>query len=133
MMGHLLGYMNEVTQGEGDGLNAERNDYALGEYSGRRGVERFYEQRLRGVDGLRKEVVNAGGEPIPGLSELLGGEEAVATKPGQNIVLSIHLRLHEAAEQPIPGVAGALGALDVKSGFVFAMVSGPAVDPNLLT
>jgi len=133
MMAHLLGYMNEVTQEELDRLNAERIEYALGDYIGRRGVERFYEQRLRGVDGLRKEVVNARGEPIPGLSELLGGEEAVATKPGQNVVLSIDWRLQEAAEQAFPGVAGALVAMDVKSGFLLAIVSRPSFDPNLLS
>src|SRR6266849_1837283 len=123
----------DLTRDEVDRLNAERIEYALGDYIGRRGVERFYEQRLRGVDGLRKEVVNARGEPIPGLSELLGGEEAVATKPGQNVVLSIDWRLQEAAEQAFPGVAGALVAMDVKSGFLLAIVSRPSFDPNLLS
>ena len=132
MMGHLLGYMNEITQEELDRPN-EGADYSLGDYIGRRGVERFYEQQLRGVDGVRKEVVNARGEPIPGLSELLGGEEAVAAKPGDNVVLSIDWRLQEAAEQSFPGVAGALVALDVKTGFLLAMVSRPSFDPNLLS
>lgn len=133
MMGHLLGYMNEVTQEELGRLDGESADYSLGDYIGRRGVERFYEQRLRGVDGVRKEVVNARGEPIPGLSELLGGEEEVRATPGQNVVLSIDWRLQEAAEQAFPGVAGALVALDVKTGFLLAIVSRPSFDPNLLS
>ncbi|HEX9508124.1 MAG TPA: penicillin-binding protein 2, partial [Myxococcales bacterium] len=108
VMAHLLGYMNEVTQDELERLNAAGAGYALGDYIGRRGIERYFEHKLRGVDGLRKEVVNARGEPIPGLSELLGPDEEKAPRPGQNIVLSIDSRLQQAAEAAFPGVAGAL-------------------------
>ncbi|HME89877.1 MAG TPA: penicillin-binding protein 2, partial [Myxococcaceae bacterium] len=75
MLAHLLGYMNEITQEELDRLNATESKYALGDYIGRRGVERYFEAKLRGTDGIRKEVVNARGEPIRGLSDLIFGEE----------------------------------------------------------
>lgn len=133
MLAHLLGYMNEITQEELDRLNATGANYALGDYIGRRGVERYFEAKLRGVDGVRKEVVNARGEPIPGLSDLIVGDEAVQPEPGENVVLSIDSRLQEEAERVFPGQAGAVVALDAKSGFVLAMVSRPSYDPNLLT
>src|SRR5712692_1871043 len=133
VMAHLLGYMNEVTQDELERLNAAGASYALGDYLGRRGIERYFEQRLRGVDGLRKEVVNARGEPIPGLSELLGPDEEKAPRPGQNIVLSIDSRLQQAAEAAFPGLAGALVVVEARPGFILAIVSRPSFDPNLLT
>ncbi len=133
MLAHLLGYMNEITQEELDRLNAAGGNYALGDYIGRRGVERYFESKLRGVDGVRKEVVNARGEPIPGLNDLIGRDEAVQPDPGQNVVLSIDALLQEEAERVFPGQAGAVVALDAKTGFVLAMVSRPSYDPNLLT
>src|SRR5262249_4362447 len=93
----------------------------------------FFEAKLRGLDGLRREVVNARGEPIPGLSELLAGEDPVQPQPGTNIVLSIDARLQEEAERVFPGQAGAVVVVDVNSGFILAMVSRPSFDPNLLT
>ena len=65
-LAHVLGYMNEVTSDELAKLNGgptvERPPYAMGDYTGRRGVERAFEQVLRGRDGWVKEVVNARGE-----------------------------------------------------------------------
>lgn len=133
MLAHLLGYMNEINQEQLERLNNAGASYALGDYVGRRGIESFYESKLRGADGLRKEVVNARGEPIPGLSELLAGEDPIQPTPGNNIVLSIDSRLQEEAERVFPGVAGAVVAVEVKTGFILAMVSRPSFDPNLLT
>jgi penicillin-binding protein 2 len=50
---HVVGYMNEITQDELERLNAQGEGYALGDFIGRRGVERFFERRLRGKDGSR--------------------------------------------------------------------------------
>src|SRR5262245_37648514 len=95
---HVVGYMNEITQDELERLNAQGEGYALGDFIGRRGVERFFERRLRGKDGSRKEVVNARGETIQELSDLITGEATVASTPGDNVVLSIDMRLQAAAE-----------------------------------
>src|SRR5262249_24354611 len=110
---HVVGYMNEITQDELDRLNGQGEGYALGDFIGRRGVERFFERRLRGKDGSRKEVVNARGETIQELSDLITGEATVASTPGDNVVLSIDMRLQAAAEKAFPGTAGAVGALGV--------------------
>ena len=132
-LAHLLGYMNEINEDELDRLNATGAHYQLGDYIGRRGLERYYESVLRGTDGKRDEVVDARGEPLPMLDALLGASSTVEQVPGHNLVLSIDARLQQAAETAFPGVAGGVVAMEVKTGFILAMFSRPAFDPNLMT
>ncbi|AKQ67475.1 Cell division protein FtsI [Myxococcus hansupus] len=133
VLSHVLGYMNEITQEELERLNGDGARYALGDYIGRRGLERYFEQRLRGTDGVRKEVVNARGQTIEELNDKLGDNAVVPPRPGSNLVLSIDMRLQEEAERAFPGVTGAVVAIDVNTGFIRALVSRPGFDPNLLT
>ncbi|MFT3838180.1 MAG: penicillin-binding protein 2 [Myxococcaceae bacterium] len=138
-LAHVLGYMNEVEKEELSKLN-ERSDeqhptYHLGDYIGRRGVERAYEGTLHGKDGWRKEIVNARGEVLRDSEHAEWHDEAqdVAPVPGNNVVLSIDARLQAEAERVFPGQAGAVVAVDPKTGFILAMLSHPAFDPNQLT
>lgn len=136
VLSHLLGYMNEINPDELERLNDQGARYGLGDYIGRRGIERVFEKELRGVDGMRREVVNARGRPIPALNALLSGEEQVAPVPGNNVILSVDMRLQAAAEKAfdqVHGLAGAVVAVDVHTGFIKALVSRPGYDPNLLT
>ncbi len=136
-LAHVLGYMNEVTSEELLKLNAgpseERPPYAMGDYIGRRGVERAFEQTLRGRDGWVKQVVNARGEVMhdPG-GEVIKHDE-VPPRPGRNVVLSIDARLQSEAEHAFLGTAGSIVVIDAKTGFVRAMVSRPSFDPNEMT
>jgi penicillin-binding protein 2 len=137
-LAHALGYMNEVTQEELVRLNAEKSErapYALGDYIGRRGVERTFENTLRGRDGLRKEVVNARGEVMRDqLGNILVNKAAeVIPRAGNNVVLSIDARLQAEAERVFPGQAGSIVVMDPKTGFILALVSRPSFDPNMLT
>jgi penicillin-binding protein 2 len=133
VLSHVLGYMNEITTDELERLNSEGSRYALGDYIGRRGLERYFESTLRGTDGVRKEVVNARGRVIEELQDKLGKDSVVPSRPGNNVVLSIDMRLQEEAERAFPASAGAVVAVDVKTGFIRAVVSRPGFDPNLLT
>ncbi len=133
VLSHVLGYMNEITQEELERLNADGGRYALGDYIGRRGLERYFEQRIRGTDGVRKEVVNARGQTIEELNVKLGDNAVVPPRAGSNLVLSIDMRLQEQAERAFPGVTGAVVAIEVNTGFIKALVSRPGFDPNLLT
>lgn len=134
VLSHLLGYMNEITQEELDehkqGPNGE--SYYLGDFVGRRGIERSFEQALRGVDGNFEEVVNAKGQTDPELTKSFASK-TVAPQSGNNVVLSVDMRLQEAAEKAFSGVAGAVVVVDVRTGFLRALVSRPGFDPNLLT
>ncbi len=132
VLSHVVGYMNEISQDELDHVPAG-TAYALGDFVGRRGVERYFERELRGVDGSRQEVVNARGETIQELNDLLAGRTPVQPRPGDSVVLSLDMRLQEEAERAFPGVAGAVVVMDVRTGFILAVVSRPGFDPNLLT
>ena len=135
-LAHVLGYMNEITQEELGRLNeasVDRPPYAMGDYIGRRGVERAYEAALRGTDGWVKEVVNARGEVMRDAKGEILRRDEVPSRPGNNVVLSIDARLQAEAERVFPGVAGSIVVLEAKTGFVLAMVSRPSFDPNEMT
>ncbi|MBM7114972.1 penicillin-binding protein 2 [Archangium primigenium] len=133
VLSHVLGYMNEINPEELERLNAEGGHYALGDYVGRRGLERSFEYALCGTDGVRKEVVNARGRVLEEFNNKLGQDTMLPSRPGNNLVLSLDMRLQEAAEQAFPGSAGAMVVVDVKTGFIRALVSRPGFDSNLLT
>ena len=139
--GHLFGYMNEIGADELKKANAEieeRGDgellYQLGDYVGRRGLERRWERRLRGVDGRRRVVVDAKGNAKAGdLEELIPEDQRFEpSRPGQNLVLSLDWRLQEFAEKFFPATAGSVLAMDAKTGFLLALVDRPSPDPNKL-
>jgi penicillin-binding protein 2 len=139
--GHLIGYMNEVGPEELKRLNVELDDsrspqghYLLGDYVGRRGLERRYERDLRGVDGKERVPVDAKGRRKGDAENLIPEDQRVVpSTPGNNLVLSIDWRLQEFAEQTFPGTAGVVLAMDAKTGFLLTLVDRPAPDPNKMS
>jgi penicillin-binding protein 2 len=122
---HLLGYAGEVTDQELDSLSA--SGYRLGDLIGRTGVERRYEEILRGRDGAEYVVVNAMGKRVSTLTE----EPPRPPVGGHDIVLTIDLKVQLAMEAAMAGVdRGAAVAIDPRDGAVLGMVSRPAFDPN---
>ena len=122
---HLLGYAGEVTDSELDSLAA--SGYRLGDLIGRSGVERRYEEILRGVDGAEYVVVNAMGKRVSTLTE----EPPRQPRGGHDIVLTLDLKVQRALEQAMANVErGAAVAIDPRDGGVLGMVSRPAFDPN---
>ena len=119
---NLFGYVGEVSDSDLD-----RPELALaqpGEQVGKSGLEREYDNVLRGQDGERRVIVNSRGSDMGVLDE----------KPpvsGHSIHLTIDYDLQEIAEESFQGDDGALVALDPRTGEVLAMVSRPAFDPNL--
>lgn len=119
---HVIGYVGEVSESE---LNSsEFADYSQGDLVGKSGLERQYNEVLKGVDGQRRVVVDVAGRE----HEVLESEEAT---PGQNLQLTLDLDLQAVAELALEGKKGAVVALDPRDGSVLAMVSRPAFDPNL--
>jgi len=139
---HVLGYVNEIGPKELTKANAAGKEYRLGDSVGRSGLEEIFEEQLRGQDGEEQVVVDAKGRRLLDLKNrdvageaLLQSDESVIQAPtaGHNLVLSIDLRLQETVEKEFPGLAGAVVAVDPRDGFILAMLSRPAPDPNLLT
>ncbi|BDV43733.1 penicillin-binding protein 2 [Geotalea uraniireducens] len=119
---HLLGYIGEISDDELK--NPAYNGYNLGDYVGKSGIERSWENILRGKDGGRQIEVDARGRVLRTISE---------TPPvvGSSLVLTIDTDLQKRAEQSFGEQAGAAVAMDVNSGEILAFVSNPGFDPAL--
>ncbi|MBS2023422.1 MAG: penicillin-binding protein 2 [Deltaproteobacteria bacterium] len=138
-MGHILGYMSEVTPEEIEGtanLDDPADRFRRGQTIGRRGLERRYDRDLRGREGKENVAVDAQGRRLDEQANQLlipEDERLVPSKPGNTLVLSIDNRLQELADQAFPGRAGAVVVMEAKTGFVLAMVSRPSYDPNKMS
>src|SRR5262249_8298301 len=121
----LLGYAGEINDRELE----ERADkgYKLGDLIGKTGIERRYEEALRGEDGAEFVVVNAMGKRVTTLEE---GPPRLPV-PGRDVTLTIDLTVQRALEEAMARVdRGAAVVLDPRDGSVLAMVSKPEFDPN---
>jgi penicillin-binding protein 2 len=137
---HLLGYMNEVGPEELVKLNAEletlggeQQPYQARDFVGRRGLEKRFERDLRGVDGIQRVVVDARGNAKRDSDLIPEAQRYEPSSPGNNLVLSLDWRLQEFAEKIFPGTAGAVLAMDARTGFLLALVDRPAIDPNKMS
>src|SRR5262245_5290350 len=124
----LLGYAGEINDRELE----ERADKGcgLGDLIGKSGVERRYEDVLRGEDGAEFVVVNAMGKRVTTL------EEGPPKLPiaGRDVTLTIDLDIQRALEVAMAKIErGAAVVLDPRDGSVLAMVSKPEYDPNELS
>src|SRR5262249_32921976 len=119
---HALGYVGEVTETEL--ATPEFIDYKSGDQVGKTGLEREYNHVLVGKDGFKRVIVNSFGREKGKLAE----EPYVA---GNDLVTTIDLDLQRAAEDIVGDRAGAVVALDPRTGEILAMLSKPSYDPNL--
>jgi len=117
--GHVLGYLGQASEEE----LARNPRYGSGELVGKRGVEEVYDEELRGERGQRIVVVDSRGEVL----RQFGKENAHA---GQNLQLSLDLRLQQEAERQLRDKVGAVVALDPRNGEVLVLYSSPSYNPN---
>lgn len=123
---HLIGYIGRVDdkdQERLEGLGVEAN-YRGTDFIGKSGIEASYEQELHGITGFEQVEIDAGGRGIRTLSR-------TTAQPGNNITLTIDIRLQDVAERAFGERRGALVAIEPLSGAVLAFVSRPGFDPNL--
>ncbi len=122
---NVLGNLREVSATDID------NDpyYAPGDYTGDLGVERSYEEYLRGVKGVEVLIRDARGR-IQGRYD--GGAHDIEPISGRDLKLSIDIELQQYAESLMQGKRGAIVAIEPKTGEILCMVSSPTYDPRLL-
>ena len=132
---HLFGYIREINQTELE--DQKGNGYHLGDLIGKYGLERTYEEYLRGVDGGKIFEVDIKGRPL----RLLENRKV---EPGNNLHLTIDQKVQAVAEKALADQmlylqknssyhnarSGGVIALDPRNGNVLAMVSKPGYDPN---
>ncbi len=123
---HVLGYIGRISQADKDKLTEQGlwSEYKGSDYIGKVGVELTYERELRGRAGQVEVEVDAARRVIRTLSR-------TPSVPGNNLQLSIDIRLQKLAEQAFGGRRGALVAIEPSTGDVLAFVSQPGYDPNL--
>jgi penicillin-binding protein 2 len=119
-LAHAAGYVGEVSEQQ---IEASNGKLRPGDFAGKFGLERQYNDLLQGTDGMRRVVVNSIGKEV----DRLATQEAI---PGKQIQLTIDYDLQQVAEQSLGARPGAVVALDPRSGEVLAMASHPALDPN---
>ena len=122
---HLLGYAGQISDRE---LATRASEgYRAGDLIGRTGLERSFEEILRGQDGAEYVIVNAMGKRVSTFTEVPPRPPV----PGRRLVLTLDLKVQRALEEAMSGVArGAAVAIDPRDGGILGMVSRPGYDPN---
>ncbi len=122
---NVLGNIREVSQ-----RDVERDPYySAGDYCGDLGVEKSYEEYLRGEKGVEILIRDAYGR-IQGKYD--DGAHDVAPVSGRDIKLSIDIDLQMYGEKLMQNKIGAIVAIEPATGEILAMVSSPTYDPKLL-
>jgi penicillin-binding protein 2 len=143
-MAHVLGYLSPITEDEYD-LAVDRDDRSLHGASdvGRAGVEKQYDEWLRGLPGYRRVAVDS-------MGRVLGDDSEVASTPGDTLVTSIDAGVQGVVERELArsirtqrgtvdevtgrryaADAGAAVVLEARTGRVVAMASQPTYDPGV--
>ena len=119
-MAHASGYVGEVSEQQ---IESSNGKFRPGDFAGKTGLERQYNDLLVGTDGMRRVIVNSVGKEMGRLEQ----QEAI---PGKQIQLTIDYDLQQVAEAGLAGKRGAVVALNPQTGEVLAFASQPAPDPN---
>jgi penicillin-binding protein 2 len=121
MFAHVMGYVGEASEAQ---LAAGAGVLQLGDLVGKSGIERTYDDRLRGQRGWNLVSVNNVGRHV--------GESRVGSVPaaGQPIDLTLDLELQRALREGLGDEVGAGVFMDPWTGEILALVSTPAFDPN---
>lgn len=123
--GHLFGYVGEVSQIEMD--DSREKGLTLGSNIGKDGLEKQYDEILRGEDGMNYLEVSAGGKILGPLKD----KKSLPYTVGSDLVLTVDSDLQVEAESALSMFnAGAVVALDPQNGEVLTLVSKPGFDPN---
>jgi len=126
-LSHILGYVGDITRDE---LTTLYNlGYQQGDVIGKSGIERQYDELLRGKEGWETRTVDSRGRRIA------GQENIIRTLPemGKNLVLTIDADLQLLAEKAIGPQIGSAIVMKPSTGEILAMVSYPWYDPNIFT
>jgi penicillin-binding protein 2 len=121
---HVLGYLGQITKEE---LSSEGfHNYAMTDWVGKDGIEKQYEQVLKGEDGKQLIEVDALGKEV----RSLGKTDPV---PGRDITLNLDIKLQQAAFDATKDVQKGAVVVSQPNGEILAMVSRPSFDANIFT
>jgi penicillin-binding protein 2 len=122
-LSHIIGYVGDITRDE---LTMMYNKgYNQGDVIGKNGIERQYDEILRGREGRETRTVDVRGRRVS------GDNSRVAPAMGKNLVLTIDRRIQTLAEKALGQRMGAVVVMRPSDGEILAMVSYPWYDPNI--
>ncbi|TMM59490.1 penicillin-binding protein 2 [Maribacter algarum] len=122
---NVLGYISEVNERD----LAKNPNYVQGELTGRTGIEKVYEDTLRGSKGvqyIQKDRFNRD------IGKYKDGVLDVQPVQGKEIHITIDKELQEYGERLMHGKRGGIVAIEPSSGEILTMISGPTYEPSLL-
>lgn len=122
MFSHVIGYVARLDEADLKAMGDER--YSVLSHTGKTGIERAYEEKLRGTIGYEEIETNARGRSLGVLNRHL-------SQAGTDLRLSLDMNLQKATIAAFGEMTGSAVAVDPRTGQVLAMVSLPAFDTNL--
>jgi len=122
---HTLGYVGEVSQREID----KSPYYKMSDYIGKSGIEKAYEEELRGKKGLKISIVDVFNREK---GSYMDGTFDTLAVPGNDLYLTIDAELQAYGELLMQNKKGSIVAIEPSTGEILALITSPAYDPNLL-
>lgn len=124
-MAHVLGSTGEVSEKR---IEQSNGYYRQGEYVGLTGIERSYEELLRGKKGVKNLMVDVVGRVI---GPYRGGKYDTVAVNGTNINVTLDAELQAYGERLLQNKIGSIVAIEPETGEILALVSSPGFDPNM--
>ena len=124
MAAHVMGYIGEVDQ---KGID-NNSYYESGDYIGKSGIEKMYEEDLRGRKGISYMMVDVHNMPKGSFEQ---GRLDTAASIGKNLTSTLHADLQAYGERLLSGKVGSIIAIEPSTGEILIMASSPTFDPGL--
>jgi len=121
---HMFGYTKEIPL---EILQKRKEEYDMGDEIGFAGLEKTYEDILRGEKGIKYMLVDSRQRTI---GRYKNGNEDVNTVKGYDLILTIDKDAQKVAEEAFKDKRGAAVAIDPSTGEILAFVSAPQYDLN---
>ena len=123
---HVLGYLSEADMNL---IAKEGSDYARGDYVGQSGLEKVYEDELKGTKGVKFLMRDNVGREVASFNK---GQQDYPSVEGTDLYSTLDLDLQAYCEKLMTNKRGSIVALEPSTGEILTMVSSPGYDPNLL-
>ena len=122
--GQFFGYVKEVTKKD---IEENNGYYRPGDYIGKAGIEKQYNDVLRGERGVINMLYDARNVPQGSYAE---GKFDTLARAGEKVYSSLDMDIQKLGEQLLQNKVGSIVAIEPATGEVLAFVSAPGYDPN---
>ena len=121
---HVLGYVSQASVEDINRNEIIKNNHVPGLKVGKTGLEKTYEKKLIGTNGVQRYEVNAFGKRVKELEHEKG-------KKGDSIRITIDTEIQKFLTQSLKDKSGSISVMDIYTGEIVAIQSSPTFDPNM--